>query len=242
MNTPIALQLYSVREALAQNFEQTVEEVAAFGYHGVEVFGNFRTAQATKQLTDDLGLKVCGRHAAFDPLRANLAGEIEYALELGAPYLICAWSQANEEWNWGQIADELARMAAETEAKGLKFAYHNHGHELTESHHNQRVMDLILSQPKVYAEFDIAWLRAGGVDSAEYVKAYAAKAPLLHVKDVAWNGKDWDTVELGKGQVELAKTIAAAQPEWLIVEQDHSPDPMGSAERNLATLQGMLGR
>lgn len=242
MTAPIALQLYSVRDALSKDFEGTVERVASFGYHGVEIFGNFRSAPQTRQLADDLGLRVCGRHASFDPLVANLAGEIEYALELGAPYLVCAWSKASDEWSWGRIADELGRMAAEAEAQGLKFAYHNHGHELLESFDNRRVMDLILSNPKVYGELDIAWLRAGGVDSAEYVRAYAAKTPLLHVKDVAYNGKDWDTVELGQGQVELAKTIAAATPEWLVVEQDHSPDPLGSAQRNLETLQAMLGR
>ena len=39
MTRPIALQLYTVRDALAQDFEGTVRRVAEIGYAGVEPAG-----------------------------------------------------------------------------------------------------------------------------------------------------------------------------------------------------------
>lgn len=238
---PISFQLYSVRDALTQDFEATARYIAGLGYQGVEVFGNFRSAKDTKALTDSLGIKVSGRHVPFDPLLQDLQAQIDYTLELGTPYLVCAWSKANEEHSWPQIADALAQMAHSTQQHGLKFVYHNHGHELSESLNGQRVMDLILSKPGIWAELDIAWVHAGGVNPVEYVRKYAAQTPLLHVKDVKPNPDGWDTVELGQGEVSVKAAIeAATQAEWLVVEQDHSPDPLGSAKRNLEALKALL--
>ena len=39
---PVALQLYSVREMLDQDFEGTVRRVAEMGYIGVEAYGGCR--------------------------------------------------------------------------------------------------------------------------------------------------------------------------------------------------------
>ncbi|WP_027891691.1 sugar phosphate isomerase/epimerase family protein [Calidithermus chliarophilus] len=236
----IGIQLYSVRDALAQDFEGTLRRVAAFGYEGVESFGQFTSARETRQILEGLGLEALGRHAAFEALVQGLEGELEFCLELGAPYLVCAWSKADAAWPWPRIAEELGRMAERAEAHGLKFAYHNHAHELLERVDDAPALDLLLAQPRVHAELDVAWLHAGGVDPAQYVRRYAARTPLLHVKDVARKGERWETVELGHGEVNLSAAVAAAQPEWLVVEQDHSPDPLGSARRNLEALRELL--
>jgi sugar phosphate isomerase/epimerase len=63
---------------------------------------------------------------------------------------------------------------------------------------------------------------------------------LVHVKDVKKKADDWDTVELGKGDVDLTKALAAARTTktaWLLVEQDHSDDPMRSATNNASWLK-----
>lgn len=39
MAKPISLQLYTLRDALAQDFESVIRKVAAIGYIGVEPFG-----------------------------------------------------------------------------------------------------------------------------------------------------------------------------------------------------------
>lgn len=239
---PISFQLYSVRDALAQDFDGTMKYVAGLGFQGVEVFGNLRSAKETKALADSLGLKVSGRHVPFDPLLQDLQAQIDYTLELGTQYLVCAWSKADEKHSWPQIADELARMAATSKDQGVKFVYHNHGHELSESVNGTRVMDLILSKPNVWAELDIAWVYAGGVDPVAYVKQYNPQTPLLHVKDASQKADGgWDTVNFGTGKVPLKACIdAATAAEWLVVEQDHSPDPLASAKHNIETLKTLL--
>jgi sugar phosphate isomerase/epimerase len=63
MPAPIALQLYTLREAAAADYEATVRKVAEIGYVGVEPAGfPGTTVEAGKKLFDELGLQVCSAH------------------------------------------------------------------------------------------------------------------------------------------------------------------------------------
>ena len=58
MTQPIALQLYTVRDQLARDFEGTIRRVAEIGYAGVETahFPEGVSPAAAKALFDELGL------------------------------------------------------------------------------------------------------------------------------------------------------------------------------------------
>ena len=72
---------------------------------------------------------------------------------------------------------------------------------------------------------------------------------MAHVKDIKAKSGDaqdptglshWETVELGKGDVNLGAALTAVaktQAQWLIVEQDNSDDPLRSAKNNLEWLR-----
>ena len=64
MTAPIALQLYTVRDALAKDFNGVIQQIADMGYIGVETAGfPGTTPQAAARLFKDLGLTVCSAHS-----------------------------------------------------------------------------------------------------------------------------------------------------------------------------------
>ena len=65
MTQPIALQLYTVRDQLARDFEGTIRRVAEIGYAGVETahFPEGVSPAAAKAQFVELGLTVCAAHA-----------------------------------------------------------------------------------------------------------------------------------------------------------------------------------
>jgi len=240
MLLPIGLQIYSIREALAQDFYATLEKVAQMGYQGVEVFGSLPPTAQLKQRLDALGLKVAGRHARLDDLVGGLEPYLEEVQGLGAKYLVCAWSKASPTWEHN--ADQLVKLAEQTKSAGLKLLYHNHDHEIRESFAGKPALDYLLSRSsELGAELDIAWTYAGGADPVDYLKRYAGRTPLLHVKDVRKSDTGWETVELGQGEVDLKAALDnSSGAEWLLVEQDHSPSPVQSAQRNLEWLKAAM--
>jgi sugar phosphate isomerase/epimerase len=236
---PIGLQVYSVRDTLSKDFNGTLEHLAKFGYEGVELFGDLPAN--TAKFLGELGLRVPGKHGLYDDFAKDLQPHIDQTLELNAPVLVCAWSMPNDNYSWEKITENLEIFAQAVKKQGLTFAYHNHGHELLQKVGNQTVLDYMAENaPSLHFELDIAWLHSGGVNPSDYLEKYASRTALVHVKDVKKNSSDWDTVELGQGEVGLAKALTSAHKtatQWLLIEQDHSDDPMRSAKNNLEWLK-----
>ena len=60
----IALMLYSVRKAAAEDFEATLRQVAALGFEGVELFDlHGHDPEVVAGWLQELGLVAVGRHA-----------------------------------------------------------------------------------------------------------------------------------------------------------------------------------
>lgn len=237
----IGMQIYGLRNQLSEDFEGTLAEVAAMGVKGVELFGAHKSASETKAILERQNLIPVACHVTFDSLQSDLEQQIARTKEIGAGILVCAWSKASDQFSWEHIAEALEHHAQLCKAQHLEYAYHNHDHEILETVNGIPALDLIASRaPSVKLELDIAWLHAGGVKPSSYLEKYAPRTILVHVKDVAKSATGWDTVELGKGEVNLADAIAAAKDtgaQWLLLEQDNSPTPLESHARNAVWLK-----
>jgi len=86
----IALQLYSVREDCAKDFEGTLKAVAEMGYEGVEFAGYYeRSAENLRAILDNFGLKVAGTHIRIDALLGEELGKtVEFNRVLENKFLI----------------------------------------------------------------------------------------------------------------------------------------------------------
>ena len=70
---PIALQMYTVRDAAARDYAGTVRQVAAIGYAGVELAGHGGlSVRALRDVLNETGLRVCGSHIGIDQLESNI--------------------------------------------------------------------------------------------------------------------------------------------------------------------------
>lgn len=237
----IALQLYTLRDRLAQDFMGTLEAVSRLGFHGVELAGNYggHDGPALKAVLENLKLEVAGLHVPIDKLENDLDAQIDFALALGSKYLVCPWLAPERYANeaaWHQVFASLEKIALACKARGLRLGYHNHTFEFEQRVGSELAFDaLFAAVPDAIVEFDIAWGHAGGIASADYVKKYAGRLPLLHVKDVRRDGAGWATVELDRGEVPVQASLeagAASGVEWFVLEQDHSA---GDALQSVAT-------
>ncbi len=89
LKLPIGLQLYSVRQLLAKDFDGTLRKIKAAGYTEVEAAGYYdRTAPEFRQAMDKAGLRCTSTHHPLDVLRAQLDELIEYGHKLGLDYIV----------------------------------------------------------------------------------------------------------------------------------------------------------
>ncbi len=91
MALPIALQLYTVRDLLQQDFDGVIQRIAEIGYLGVEAAGVYgRSAVDAARLFRSLGLTVTSAHMPL-PVGDKRQQVIDTMGELGTTNLICAW-------------------------------------------------------------------------------------------------------------------------------------------------------
>jgi len=246
MTFPIALQLYTVREAAQKDFARTAERVAALGYTGVETAGfPGVTPEAAARLFADLGLAVCGVHDRL-PLGAERNRVLETMQALQCRRLILAW-QAPERFTTRAgveaVCAELNEANAVAQANGLALGYHNHWFEFENRIDGESAHALMarLCAPSLFFEIDTYWVRTAGGDPAQVVRDYGPRAPLLHIKDGP-AVRDAPMTALGGGVMDVPAVVQAARgrAEWLIVELDHCATDMFTAVeesfRYLSTL------
>src|SRR2546426_7889102 len=93
---PIALQMYTLREAAAKDFSGTLREVAEIGYDGVELAGDGGLkAPELKDLLASLGLRLARSHVPLDRLENDLEAALDYHQELGCPFVVCPYLPEN---------------------------------------------------------------------------------------------------------------------------------------------------
>jgi len=83
---PIALQLYTLREAAEKDFLGTLKAVAEIGFKGVEFAGLYGNApKDIAKYIADLGMVACSTHSGV-PDKDTLAETLDMAGTLGCPH------------------------------------------------------------------------------------------------------------------------------------------------------------
>ena len=244
MTPPIALQLYTLRSELEQDFEGTLQQVADLGYAGVELAGyGERSAADVRKLLDGLGLKVAGAHVALNLMQDNLQQVLDDMETLGSAFISIPWlppEMRNSADSFLRLGEQLNTIGAATKARGVQLCYHNHNFEF-EQFDGVYALDLLYQHTDpllVQAEIDAYWIQYAGVDPVAYIKQYADRVPLVHLKDMT-NDDERFFAEVGTGTIDIDGIIAAAtSARWLIVEQDQSRrTPLESIGISIANLR-----
>ena len=225
----LSVQLYTLRDPLAQDLEGTLAKVREIGLEYVELAGlNGRTATEWRELLEKLGLKVSGAHIGVDALRDDFEVTLHDCREIGIQTAIVPWigPEAGEK-GWDELGRSLEPIARKLDGEGLRFAYHNHAHEFEgdglDKFYEATDPELVL------AELDLAWVQIGGQDPAEYLRKLGRRAPLVHLKDYDPAQKpQWRPA--GEGIVDWDAILAVCEEvgvEYGAIELDESPgDPL----------------
>jgi len=246
MKLPIALQLYSVRDELAKDFLGTLQKVKEMGYDGVELSGlNGRDPREVKRMLDEVGLACPSSHAPVAEQREN--GAFARYVQAGVRFVAVPWMDYGNENERLRENIETVRTLAEAAAKeGITLLYHNHDFEFKKVN-GKAILDVLYEEIPSHllqTQLDTCWVKFAGEDPVDYLKKYAGRAPLVHLKDFWSDGENgvapYDLIgkssearkktkfefrPVGYGLQDIPAIVKASEEagaEWLIVEQDES--------------------
>lgn len=243
--TRVGLQLYTVRRAMQDSVERTLEQVARIGYREVEFAGYFgRSAKDIRALLDANGLTAPSAHSAdLNAIRTRFAQVLEDAKVVGHRYVICASLPRSEHSADGfkRVAAEFNRAGALAAESGITLGFHNHDGEFAPLG-DTNGYDILLAECDarlVTMQMDLYWTRRAGKDPLEYFAKYPGRFASVHVKDMDADGR---MVEVGGGQLPFASYFAQAGHAGIrhyFVEHDNPADPMASIAASYRYLAAM---
>lgn len=235
---PVGIQLHTVREDLKKDQRGTIEALGRMGYEGVEGSGTADTTpREFRRLVEDNGMKVVSSGVGLPDLENNLAATVDRCGELGINTLMIGYVKnildQQHQGDWKALTPRLAAASAKAREAGLRILYHNHAYELEALVDGKPALDYLYANvpaADLKAQIDTYWIKTGGQDPVEYVRRYADRIPLLHIKDRAPAPADQECpfAEIGHGILDwdgIFTAAAAGAVEWYLVEQDRWARP-----------------
>lgn len=257
MKFPVALQLFSIRDVLEKDFEGAFKKVKAMGYDGVEFAGIYgRTAAQVKALCEENDLVPISAHIPLVDMIADLDVLKPYA-EIGcefvvAPYLLPEYRPSGAKFP--EVIEAARKIGTKANELGMKFAYHNHDFEFDKIN-GEYALDILYREVPadiLQTELDTCWVNIGGENPANYIRKYAGRCEIVHLKDfvggksenmyeligIESDGKKADTEKfafrhLGAGRQDFPEILKACEESgtrWVVIEQDHPTEGLTSLE------------
>ncbi len=241
----IGVQLYTVRGAMEENVERTLERVAAIGYTELEFAGYFDLSpQQIRTALDENGLSAPAAHVPLEMLEDQWDSVVDLAGTVGHDYLVVPWIEPANRTSlddYRAMAERFNRVGERAKEAGLAFGYHNHDFEF-EPLDGQIPFDVLVEEtdPALVAfEMDLFWIIKAGGDPFTYFRDHPGRFPLVHVKDMSGDG---EMVEVGAGSIDFASLFVRSDEAGIrhyFVEHDNPVDPFESITASYRHLSGL---
>jgi sugar phosphate isomerase/epimerase len=249
---PVAVQIYSVREDAEKDFRGTIQKIKEIGYDAVELAGLYgMDPSEVRAVLDEFELPAISAHVPIVELIQDLEGTLDKYLTVGCKYIAIPYLDETlrpGSDGFAGVLKEMERIGKACQEKGLVMLYHNHDFEFVKMENGSYGLDYIyetLPESLLQTELDTCWIKVAGEDPASYVRKYAGRCPVVHLKDFYKEGKPSDMYELigiektetqksegvfefrpvGHGMQDfpsILEAAAASGANWVVVEQDSS--------------------
>jgi sugar phosphate isomerase/epimerase len=222
----LSVQLYTVREALADDVDAALERVAEIGFRNVEPFGLLDYADRLASSLPRHGLAAPTTHAGLIGQDQNRV--FDTAAALGVQIVI---DPAVRDPRWVDddsikgVADDLNQAASVAADYGIQVGYHNHYWEMRQVAGDRHALEVLADHlaPEVVLEVDTYWALAGGADVPALLGRLGDRVVALHLKDGDGSLDVKTQVALGAGVVPVWDFVnAAANLRFGVVELDDS--------------------
>ncbi len=251
MSLPVAVQLYSVRDAMEADFYGTIRKMKELGYDGVEFAGLFgEEPEKIRDFCNEIDIIPISAHVPYYDMLADPEKVLADYAVIGCKYVAVPY--LTEECRpgtdgFGATVEGIRKIAEAAKKLGIQLLYHNHDFEFVKLD-GEYALDVLYSTipaDLLKTEIDTCWVNVAGVNPSEYIEKYSGRSPVVHLKDFKKSGKsggalykligiddkeeqaDEDAftfMPVGYGFQDIPAILASsvkAGAEWVVVEQDN---------------------
>jgi sugar phosphate isomerase/epimerase len=243
----IALQLYTIRDAMSTDVPGSLKKVSDAGYKYLELAGyadgkfyGYEPLEFIK-LVNDLGMEILSSHTQVEAAGITLENAKKMAedhAKLQVKYCIQPWVVEEARTtlaSYRKMASDWNKVGGIMKENGIQFGYHNHNFEFATVEGKIPYYDVLLAdldKDLVTMEIDLFWTTKAGQNPVEIFNKYPGRFQLFHMKDMFTQeapyyttvGED-DFAPVGAGIINFREILAAkdiAGMKYMVIEEDKS--------------------
>ena len=175
MSFPVAIQLYSLRDAAAKDFFGVLKQVKEMGYDGVEFAGLYgHSAAEVREKCTELGLVPISAHVALKEMLSDPKGVLETYREIGCKYVVVPYlvpEDRPEGARFPETIKNIEMLCRVAKDLGMMMLYHNHDFEFVKLD-GKYALDVLydtIPADLLQTELDTCWVNVGGENPAKYI-------------------------------------------------------------------------
>ena len=247
MALPVAVQVYSVRDDASADLRATLEKIKAIGYDGVEFAGLYGYApEDIKKMCEEIGLVPISAHVPYQDMVNDAEKVLSDYATIGCKFVAVPYLKEENRPgtdDFPNVIENIKKIGAVANKLGMTLLYHNHDFEFIKLD-GKYALDILYDEVPadlLQTELDVCWVNVGGEVPADYIRKYAGRCPVVHLKDFHGEKSD-DMYELigidnkapkrpgnfefrpvGSGLQDFPAILKAAEESgatWVVVEQD----------------------
>ena len=227
----VGLQLYTIRDAMAEDLIGSLQKVADLGYKYVELAnysnGKFygHSPKEFKKIINDLGIEILSSHTQVEAAGITIENAQKMAddhAELEVEYCVQPWVN-DEDRNiesYKKMIGDWNQVGVVMKEVGIQFGYHNHNFEFANIDGIVPYYDIFLPEMDaglITMELDMYWATKAGQDPVEMFEKYPGRFQLWHLKDMAEKSAPYfeiekdDITSVGAGLIDFKRIYAARE-------------------------------
>lgn len=228
----LAAQMFTVRDYTGSEKEvaETVRRLKKIGYDAVQISGlQYYDPKSLHAVLEDNDMTVCVTHTPLARILEETDTVIEEHRLLGAKYIGIGWFPLPQSIDgYAKLIDDCAAATEKMAAAGMRLLYHNHEIEFVRLN-GVRGIDYLRdhTSPDRWGFIaDMYWVQFAGESPTRFLKTFAGRVPVIHLKDMRANARDSSATricEIGEGNIDfeaICETCRQTGVEWAAVEQD----------------------
>lgn len=245
----LAVQLYTIREAIDKDFKGSLKRLADLGFKNVETafWPKGISVETAANTLKELGLNVTSCHVD-KPTQDNINELVNTAKAYGCKNLI--WHGWPEDKRYSSLegTKELVNIYKESNKlakdNGLHFGLHNHWWEYR-NHVGGKLVYEVLNEElddDIFFETDVYWVKVAGQDPVDILRKLKKRIHFIHIKDgpAVFNEKlikdEPDPMTpVGQGTLDIPAIVNACSDnvQWMVIELDKSAiDPYDALKQS----------
>ncbi len=260
----MGLQLFTVRDPMANDPKGTLKKVASLGYGDTETYGydgeqrkyyGMNAVDFRKLLEDHQLTTTSGHYDLFlylnkpiDELKRYVDQCIAGAYDLNQRYITWPWLDPDSRTidKFKLLAERLNLVGEQVTKAKLGFAYHNHDFEFID-HNGEHGYEIIMHETDpslVRLQIDLYWvMHSSKLSPHQLFTQQPGRFVMWHVKDMHKVSRDY--TELGNGSIDYTTILpdaALAGMQYYYLEQggNFAMDPIQSITDSAAFFKKNL--